>query len=223
MVRQCLLETSSELQLAPFRSTEDDSPTPTVTLEHLSYLLWDNNIQQLRRLAFKYLAGDTCHKSWTPRISMKTELSLTVLSRASRECVYRCLLALHCPCLNTSDSCTSSFSAQIPSEGKKIQGLLCKVLYVPGRHTLESSPPLRPAAPALAPPHRKHRGKEEKHRSYLLFGVKAGELLTKPIKSTAYSVPENLPFHFLPDTTSPIRNGATRQRRRGKLQPIPNS
>lgn len=53
---------------------------------------------------------------------------------------------------------------------------------------------------------------EEKHRIYLFFGVKVGELLAEPTKSTADSVPENLPFHFHPDT---IRNGATRQRRRG--------
>lgn len=33
------------------------------------------------------------------------------------------------------------------------------------------------------------------------------------MKSTAYSVAENLPFCFLPDTIPPVRNSATRQRR----------
>lgn len=133
---------------------------------------------------------------------METELSLisTLLSRASREHVYRCLLALHG--LNRSDSCTLFF----PLKAGKSQGTAAKRFYTLGRQRL-AIPPLQ----LYLLRYHKQKGKEKGHRIYLFFGVKGGVLLTEPMQSTAHSVCKNLLFHLLPNTISPIRNGAARE------------
>lgn len=112
---------------------------------------------------------------------------------------------------------------RFPLKARKPQGTSAKCFMCWEGTRGRARCPSPPAAPTLVPPVPQAQGKEKEHRIYLPFGVKVGVLLPKPMKGTAYSVPENLPFYFLPDTISPIRIGATRQSGRGKLPPIPNS
>lgn len=125
--------------------------TPAVTLKHFYGLTapssWAGQHLNIVQVTL-------CHKPRTPRSAGGTEFSLTrtVLSRATQECVYRCLRSLHCPCLNTSDFVLLPQITRFPLKVKKIHGHLCKVLDVLERHRVESSPSLRSSCSCCGPP-----------------------------------------------------------------------